>query len=152
MITSPLRWELKSFATLSAPELYEILRLRAEVFVVEQNCVYQDCDGYDPTCRHLLGREGGALAAYLRLVPAGSKYPEASLGRVVTNPEFRGRGLGRALMVEALRICDGEKIEGLRISAQAYLENFYRELGFAREGKPYLEDGIPHVEMWRARP
>ncbi|RZA09344.1 MAG: GNAT family N-acetyltransferase [Proteobacteria bacterium] len=148
-MTTPLRWELKSFAALTTLELYEIMRLRAEVFVVEQNCVYQDCDGYDQSCRHLFAREGEEIAAYLRLVPAGVKYPDASIGRVVTSPRARGKGIGRALVKEALRLCDEEKIPGLRISAQAYLEKFYRELGFERVGEAYLEDGIPHVEMLR---
>lgn len=148
-----MRWEWKSFEALSAGELYAALQLRSEVFVVEQNCVYQDCDGYDPRCRHLFGwtegADGAYLAAYLRMVPAGLKYPEASIGRVVTSPRARGTGAGRALVAEALRVLDAEGPAPLRISAQAYLENFYRGFGFRTVSEPYLEDGIPHVEMLR---
>jgi ElaA protein len=144
-----MRWELRRFDELDSTKLYELLRLRAEVFVVEQNCVYQDCDGHDPHCRHLLGWEGETLAAYLRIVPAGRKYDEASIGRVVTNPAFRGRALGRSLVAEALRNLDEQKAGALRISAQAYLERFYESFGFVSQGEGYLEDGIPHVEMLR---
>lgn len=144
-----MQWELKTFAELSNLELYEILRARAEVFVVEQNCVYQDCDGHDLHSRHLLGRVNGELAAYLRVVPPGRKYPEASFGRVITVPAFRGKSLGKALIAEALRRLDAEGAGSLRISAQAYLERFYEGFGFARTGSEYLEDNIPHVEMVR---
>lgn len=147
-----MRWELKAFESLTNTELYELLRLRAEVFVVEQNCVYQDCDGHDPHCRHLLGWDGTTLAAYLRFVPPKRKYPEASLGRVVISPGHRGLKLGRALMAEALRRIDVEGAGALRISAQAYLEGFYRSFGFVTQGEGYLEDGIPHIEMLREAP
>ena len=125
-----------------------MLKLRNEVFVVEQNCVYQDCDGADLECDHLLGRDSeGRLAAYLRFVPAGLKYFEASIGRVITAPFARGQGAGRALIAEALRIHGNSP---LRISAQKYLEDFYGSYGFQSVGEAYLEDGIPHIEMVRA--
>jgi ElaA protein len=141
-----MRLEWKEFAALSAGELYEILRLRNEVFVVEQNCVYQDCDGHDPSCLHLLGRSAeGALVAYLRMVPAGLKYNEASLGRVATASAGRAQGLGKLLVAEGVRAAEGRP---LRISAQAYLEKFYEGFGFRGLGDTYLEDGIPHREMY----
>jgi ElaA protein len=147
-----MRWELKTFRSLTAAELYEALRLRAEVFVVEQNCVYQDCDGHDPHCRHLFGWKEGKLAAYLRIVPPGRKYEETSLGRVVTGLGFRGQRLGHGLVEEALRLLDAEGAGAVRISAQAYLEKFYAGFGFVAQGEGYLEDGIPHIEMLRAAP
>lgn len=146
-----MRWECKSFGDLTGTELYAALQLRNEVFVVEQNCVYQDCDGYDLRCRHLLGwaeSDGGPyLAAYLRLVPAGLIYAEASIGRVVTSPRARGSGAGRELVAESLRLLDQAGEAAIRISAQAYLEKFYRGFGFEVVSEPYLEDGIPHIEM-----
>lgn len=154
VVAAGMRWECKSFADLTGTELYAALQLRNEVFVVEQNCVYQDCDGYDLRCRHLLGwgegAEGPYLGAYLRLVPPGLKYAEASIGRVVTSPRARGTGAGRQLVGEALALLDRAGEPAVRISAQAYLEKFYRGFGFEAVSEPYLEDGIPHVEMLRA--
>ena len=143
-----MHWERKAFRDFTPTELYEILRLRNEVFVVEQDCVYQDCDGADPECEHLVGRDSqGRLAAYLRFVPAGLKYSEASIGRVLTAPFARGTGAGKALIAEAIRL-HGK--DALRISAQKYLENFYAGYGFRSVGEAYLEDGIPHIKMVKA--
>ena len=139
-----MEWRWKKFSELTTEELYQVISLRERVFVVEQNCVYLDCDGSDPRARHLLGFENGKLLAYARAFGPGVKYPEASLGRVVTAPEARGKGLGRQLMEEILRRMG----EGpVRISAQKYLQPFYESLGFAGAGEDYLEDRIPHVEM-----
>ncbi|MGE3262195.1 MAG: GNAT family N-acetyltransferase [Bacteriovoracia bacterium] len=145
-----MKWQWKKFNELSAQELYEILALRQQVFIVEQNCPYLDCDGLDQESWHLLGREKNALVAYLRILPPGLKYPEPSLGRVVTAASVRGTGMGRTQTAEAIK-----KIEELwgkvpvRISAQAYLEKFYASFGFVRAGENYLEDDIPHAEMLR---
>ena len=138
------------FANLTPTELYAILAARAEVFVVEQNCVYLDPDGHDENAVHLLGEENGELAAYLRILPPGEKYPEASLGRVLTREKWRGTGLGRALVAEGVARCE-ERYPGagIRIGAQAHLARFYGEFGFEVISKPYDEDGIPHVEMLR---
>jgi ElaA protein len=139
----------KWFGELTAQELYDALTLRQQVFCVEQNCVYNDCDGADPLAAHLLGRApSGELVAYARLFACGIKYSEASIGRVVTSLSARRTGIGRALMVRAIvdtrRLAPGATI---RIGAQRYIERFYASLGFVVASEPYLEDGIPHVEM-----
>ncbi|AOS79176.1 MULTISPECIES: GNAT family N-acetyltransferase [Hydrogenophaga] len=145
-----IAWRCARFDELSAREVYELMRLRSEVFVVEQRCVYLDADGADPGCWHLMGEDGDELQAYARLVPAGLKFAEASIGRVVCDPSTRGTGLGHALMREAV-----ERVRALwgpgpiRIGAQAHLEGFYRQHGFLPDGAPYDEDGIPHIEMLR---
>ncbi len=139
-------WHDRRFAELSAAELYAIVELRERVFVVEQACVYLDADGLDPRSRHLWADDGG-IVAYARLVPAGAKYAEISIGRVVIAPRARGTGLGRELMQRAIAACGAVAI---RIGAQAHLEKFYGELGFAVASDVFDEDGIPHIEMLRA--
>ncbi|WP_342380663.1 GNAT family N-acetyltransferase [Myxococcus stipitatus] len=150
-----LSWQWKAFPELTLDELYALLALRQEVFVVEQRSLYLDADGLDARSLHLLGLEdagsGPFLAAYLRILPPGVKHPdEASLGRVVTSPRARGRGLGRELTERGLA-----RLEALypradiRISAQEYLISFYESLGFVTQGGVYDEDGIPHIEMLR---
>jgi len=142
-----MHWHAKEFAELTVGELYAITALRERVFVVEQNCVYLDADGIDPVCRHLWAERGGALNAYCRIVPAGTKWAETAIGRVITAPEARGTGLGKELMTRAIAACrDGP----IRIGAQAHLEKFYGDLGFTRASEVYDEDGIPHIEMLRA--
>jgi ElaA protein len=147
----PVAWRCEPFAALSLPELYELLALRQRVFVVEQRCLFQDLDGRDQEAWHLLGRaRDGALLAYARLLPPGSGAAEARVGRVVTAPEARGTGLGWALMREALRRVARVWGPGpVRVGAQAHLERFYAGLGFVRQGAPYDEDGIPHLDMVR---
>lgn len=141
-------WKWQKFDELSTRELYEILNLRQSVFGVEQKCAYLDTDGVDYECWHLCGRENGQLLAYLRVVPAGIKYQEPSIGRVVTSSQGRGKGLGKILMTEALKNIQKELgLTPIRISAQAYLEKFYGDFGFKRIGETYLEDNIPHLEM-----
>ena len=143
-----LTWHVRTFAELTTAELYAIIALRERVFVVEQRCAYQDADGVDPVSRHLWAeRGGGAIAAYLRIVPAGVKFSELSIGRVITAPEARGSGLGRELMTRGIAAAGRVPI---RIGAQAHLEKFYGELGFVRASEVYDEDGIPHIEMTRA--
>lgn len=142
-----LRWHDRRFSELSIDELYAIIALRERVFVVEQACPYLDADGYDPCARHLwAATEIGEIRAYLRIMPAGSKFAELSFGRVVTAPEARGTGLGRALIRCALAAVGPVPV---RIGAQAHLERFYEEFGFQRAGADFVEDGIPHLEMLR---
>lgn len=161
-----LRWRCLPFGALLPHTLYGVLRLRAEVFVVEQACAFQDLDDADPHCLHLLGeavaleppRPSSSTAvptplAYARLVPAGLKYQEASIGRVVTAPAQRGSGLGHALMAEAVRqLQQLWGAQAIRIGAQAHLQGFYAEHGFITDSPVYDEDGIDHVEMIRRKP
>lgn len=143
-----INWQLKEFDTLTNNELYQLLRLRSEVFVVEQNCVFLDMDNKDQLCWHLLGWKDSLLAASTRIVPPGLAYEEVSIGRVVTAPTARGLGIGRLLMQESIKACyDLFGREKIRIGAQLYLLEFYRSLGFKEEGEIYLEDDIRHIEM-----
>jgi ElaA protein len=146
-----VNWTWTRFENLGVQGLYEVLALRCRVFVLEQGA-YLDPDGIDAHCWHLQGRDGaGVLQAYLRAVDPGVKYTEPSIGRVITAPEIRGTGLGRALMREGLARCATQwSGQALRISAQARLRAFYAGLGFEAVGSGYIEDGIPHLEMlWR---
>jgi ElaA protein len=143
-----MKWITKTFADLNPEELYAILRLRNEVFIVEQNCPYQDCDNKDLKCFHLMAWNNDQLVAYTRLVPPGVSYTEPSIGRVVTSPAVRRTGLGIELMNRS--ITEVKKLFGdlpIRIGAQYYLLKFYQSLGFSEEGEIYDEDGIPHTEM-----
>ena len=141
-------WRFARFDELSPRELYDILRLRTEVFVMEQDCVFQDMDGADPEGWHLFACVDGRAAAYSRLLAAGVKFAEPTIGRVVTAMPVRGTGLGRALMVESIRRARGLwPGQAIRIGAQQRLERFYRSLGFVTASAMYLEDGIPHIEM-----
>lgn len=145
-----LTWILKTFDDLSPAELYAILRLRSEVFVVEQQCVYQDMDNKDQQGYHLMGLDGNHLVAYTRLLPPGVSYEFASIGRVVTSPAARGRGLGKILMKQS--IAEVERLFGrvqIRIGAQYYLKEFYGSLGFEQTSNIYDEDGIDHIQMDR---
>lgn len=142
-----LRWIDRAFGELSAIDLYAITALRERVFIVEQQCTYLDADGHDPHCRHVWAETPDhAIHAYLRLVPAGLKYPEVSIGRVIVANEARGTGLGKTLMKHGIALAGAVPI---KIAAQAYLEKFYTELGFVRIGDVYDDDGIPHVDMLR---
>lgn len=141
-------WVCKKFDQLTNAELYSLLRLRSEVFVVEQNCVYLDADGIDLQSLHLCGWQGDYLAAYCRLLPPGLAYAEASIGRVLTASGHRGTGLGKLLMQEAIsRVQKTFSTTLIRISAQYYLLEFYRQLGFQSMGEVYMEDDIPHIAM-----
>ncbi|MBA4167401.1 MAG: GNAT family N-acetyltransferase [Chitinophagaceae bacterium] len=139
---------LKHFKELTPSELYSIMRLRNEVFVVEQNCVYQDADNKDIFCHHLMLYSGKEFIGYARLLPPGLSYNEMSIGRVVTRPDNRGTGAGKALMKRAIGCC--HQLFGkhdIRIGAQVYAKSFYSSLGFVETGNTYEEDGIPHIEM-----
>lgn len=145
-----IQWQWLAYDALSRDQLYALLRLRSEVFVVEQNCVFQDMDGLDDRAMHLLGVRGAELVAYVRCFPAGVTFDEASIGRVVTRPDARGSGLGHLLMTQAVQALQAEwGAQPIRIGAQAHLKNFYERHGFVDVGKPYVEDGIPHLEMLR---
>ena len=146
-----VRWSFAYFDDLAAGDLYDIVGLRNAVFIVEQHCPYQDCDGVDRVSHHLWTRDAsGAMAAYLRVVPPGVSYAEPSLGRIVTSPGVRRTGLGRTLVREG--IMRVEELYGpvaIRIGAQRYLLKFYESFGFASTGREYVEDDIPHTEMLR---
>lgn len=145
------RWSISPFYELNLDALYALLQLRAEVFVVEQTCYYQDLDYKDQLADHVLVYSGDQLAGYARLFAPGVVHPgAASIGRVVTHPGHRGRSLGRRLMQRSIDECRERWPEApIRISAQVYLLAFYRSLGFEVVGEEYLEDGIPHVAMNR---
>lgn len=148
-----MQWEIKAFDQLSLQELYTILTLRTNVFVVEQACPYPELDGKDPNCLHLLGTINGELVAYLRILPAGLRYDEVSIGRVVVKPSHRGKGLGRLMMEQAIHCITNEwKESQIKIGAQAYLEKFYQSLGFEPVSEVYLEDDIPHLDMLYTKP
>ena len=141
-------WICKKFNDLTLLELYAILQLRNEVFVVEQNCPYNDCDNKDLKAWHLMGMENEKLLAYSRLIPPGISYRESSIGRVVNSRSARGKGLGNELMIESIqRIKLLFHTESICIGAQLYLLDFYNGLGFVRDSEIYLEDNIPHIEM-----
>lgn len=141
---------LRTFDQLNVRELYALLRLRSEVFVVEQQCLYLDLDGKDSRALHLLGFEGDQLAAYTRIFAPGDYFGQASIGRVAVSPEYRRRGLGREIMLASLAAVEESFGQvPVCLSAQSYLRRFYEELGFLAEGEEYLEDGIPHILMVR---
>ncbi len=145
-----LRWEWKSFDQLSADQLYTILTVRQEVFVLEQSCLYLDADGKDRRSFHLMGFDEDNLVAYARIVEPGISYKEVSIGRILSSKKVRGTGSGKELMVQALgRIQKAYGDVPIRISAQSYLKEFYQQFGFEPTGKEYLEDEIPHMEMLR---
>ncbi len=141
-------WHNIQWNELSAVQLYAILALRAEVFVVEQNCPYQDVDGKDMKSLHVCGfTPGGELCAYARLVMPGVSYDEWSIGRVVSSPRVRNTGAGRELMRQCMLYFEEQHIDSVRISAQSYLKKFYDSFGFVQVSEEYLEDDIPHIEM-----
>tara|TARA_B100000925_G_scaffold261023_1_gene217489 strand:- start:31 stop:471 length:441 start_codon:yes stop_codon:yes gene_type:complete len=140
---------IKSFSELNIQELYQILRLRSEVFVVEQDCVYQDMDNNDQKAIHLFYKEKNRTIAYTRIFKQGDYYDNPSIGRVVVKEKNRGKELGKKIMLSSIdfikKNLQGKQIE---LSAQKYLDKFYRDLGFYVKGEEYLEDGIPHQRMF----
>ena len=143
-----INWNCKQFGELTTEELYQILRLRSEVFVVEQNCVFQDMDNKDSVCHHVMGWKEKNLLGYSRIVPAGISYVESSIGRIVSSPAARGLGIGRELMLQSIQAT--YRLHGkrdIRIGAQYYLKEFYESFGFVQTGEIYSEDGINHIEM-----
>ena len=144
-------WRLKKFDELTPQELYSILQLRNDVFVVELNCVFQDADNKDQFSYHLMGWDGEKLIAYSRIIPPGIVYEFPSIGRVVTSPLSRRNGSGKILMNESIKAI--QKLFGeaaIELGAQLYLKKFYESFGFIQSGEIYLEDGIQHIEMIRS--
>ena len=149
-----IEWQWRSFADLTGADVYDIMALRQDVFILEQRCLYPDADGLDQGAHHLLGWqtvEGKrTLAAYVRLLAPGAKYTEMSIGRVLTARAARGGGMGRTLMEQAIAHAVAQHPgHRIRIGAQAHLEAFYASFGFATISAPYDEDGIMHVDMLR---
>lgn len=143
-----INWVCKPFGELTTEELYIILRLRSEVFVVEQNCVFLDMDNKDFYCDHLMGWKENMLLGYSRIVPPGISYEDSSIGRIVSSPAGRGMGVGRELLQQSIQTL--YRIHGkrdIRIGAQYYLKEFYESFGFVQTGEIYPEDGISHIEM-----
>jgi ElaA protein len=144
----PIIWKTKTFYELSTQELYQILRLRSEVFVVEQNCVYQDIDNKDQKALHLFGIVEGEIIAYSRLFKPGDYFEFSSIGRVVVDEKFRDKNFGHELIDQSiLEINNRFKAQNITISAQLYLKKFYEFHGFITTSEMYLEDDIPHIEM-----
>ncbi len=140
--------EVKAFEKLSNAELYDVLKLRAEVFVVEQDCVYNDIDGMDQQGLHVLAKEDGRIIGYTRLLKAGTRFESASIGRMVVDKDYRFMGYAREIMEHSIaHIHQQWKASVIHISAQQYLKGFYGSIGFKIVTEPYLEDGIPHVGM-----
>lgn len=141
-------WKMKKFDELSAEEIYEILRIRNQIFIVEQQCPYLDCDGRDMKSYHLFMENNNEIAAYLRIIEKGVSYNEISIGRVLVNSDYRGKGLARNMMKEAMKFINNQLNEDtIRIEAQAYLIDFYKSFGFKQISEVFLEDNIPHIEM-----
>lgn len=145
-----LLWKIRPFSEITTEELYQILKARCDVFVVEQNCPYPDLDNYDQKAFHLWSEYKGDVLSYCRIFRPGIKYPDSSIGRVLTTESGRGKNLGRQTVLYALQVIENQfKTSSVRISAQDYLLKFYSEFGFQDTGKKYLEDNIPHTEMFR---
>ncbi|WP_342514245.1 GNAT family N-acetyltransferase [Sporosarcina sp. FSL K6-1522] len=143
-----MEWMYREFEQLTGREVYEMLRLRIDVFVVEQNCAYHEVDGYDYDSIHVFCTDAKGLAAYARLLPAGVKYEEASIGRVIVRPDKRGTGLAHTLMEQSVRYINTQwQPAKIRLQAQSHLARFYGKHGFEIVSDPYEDDGIPHVDM-----
>ena len=144
-----IEWSIKSWDELSKTELYNILSLRSEVFVVEQTCIYQDIDQKDQKAHHVLGVLDNQLVAYSRIFKEGDYFKEASFGRAVTSQKVRGSGIGNQLVKETLvKMQQLYPKSSIKISAQSHLQKFYSKHGFVAEGATYLEDDIPHIAMY----
>ena len=147
-VRETLTWRWRHFTLFSGPEWHRVLELRTAIFVVEQECPYQEVDEKDIDSWHLEVAAQDRLIGTLRVLPPGVSYEECSIGRVAVQKDYRNMGLGRELMHVALAFCDA-RWPAVRLSAQTYLQSFYQSLGFITVGEPYLEDDIPHIEMLR---
>ena len=144
-----MNFQIKKFEDLTADEIYEILRIRSEVFVVEQNCAFQDCDNDDQNSYHIFTAENDRIVSYLRVLKRGISYNEISIGRVLVAKDHRGKGVAKELLIKAIEFIENTLNEcEIRISAQEYLKEFYSSLGFEISSDMYLEDEIPHIEMY----
>lgn len=140
--------KIREFEQLSNSEIYEILKLRSEVFVVEQNCVYLDIDGKDDKALHILGYADGILVAYARCFDPGVYFEEAAIGRILVRENYRKLGYGHQITKAAIKVMREKlKADKIKLSAQTYLVTFYETHGFKTVGERYLEDGIPHIAM-----
>lgn len=151
-----LIWHEQLFKELTAESLYQFLRLRSEVFVVEQDCIYQDIDNNDAHATHIYATTTtesiSPVIAYARILKPGQKYPHASIGRIVTSTDLRGLGLGKQLVERSVKLCKKLYPDyGITISAQKHLEEFYKNFGFFSDSEVYLEDNIPHICMTRPK-
>jgi ElaA protein len=145
-----MKIEIKTYSELTKEDLYDLLQLRSQVFVVEQDCVYQDIDGLDAKAVHVLGTVNGKLCAYTRIFKGGDYFEYPSIGRVVVSKDVRKHGYGKQIMLASIKYIETKwKDEHMLLSAQVYLTKFYRELGFFEQGEEYLEDDIPHIKMTR---
>lgn len=145
-----MKIEIKTYSKLTKEDLHDLLQLRSQVFVVEQDCAYQDIDGLDPKAVHVLGTVNGKLCAYTRIFKAGDYYEYPCIGRVVVSKNKRKHGYGKQIMLASIALIDTKwKEVQIALSAQVYLTRFYRELGFVEQGEEYLEDDIPHIKMIR---
>ena len=140
---------IKTFDQLNKVEFYKIMQLRIEVFIIEQDCPYQDMDDLDNQCQHLWVEDNGEIISYLRINPAGTRFAEASFGRIVTKKAYRSRGIAERVIKAAIDLVQKEGAQAIRISAQSYLEKYYEKFGFFKASEEYLEDDIPHIEMLR---
>lgn len=139
---------VKKFSELTNEQLYQIIKTRIDVFVVEQNCPYHELDNYDQQSYHMFDENGGGITAYLRILPAKTKYDECSIGRIIVNQEYRNKGVGSDLIKTAISFIEQNLEESkIRIQAQSKLEKFYQSFGFKPVSNIYLEDGIPHLDM-----
>jgi len=147
-----ITYEVREFGKFTPEELYELLRLRSEIFVVEQTCIYQDLDGKDKVSLHLMAKDGERIVGCIRLIPQGISYEEPSIGRLVVDEEYRKLGIARTMMERGIQYIEEywNKTE-IRISGQAYLRDFYESLGFRVKEGPYLEDDILHFQMLRTK-
>ena len=138
---------IKSFEELNKAELYQIIQLRIAVFIVEQDCPYPDLDDMDQDAQHMWIEDAGEIVCYLRVNPAGSRFTEPSLGRIVTKKSHRNHGLAEKLIKKAIDLVCEKESKAIRISAQCYLKKYYEKFGFIKASEEYLEDDIPHIEM-----
>lgn len=152
MKNEQLEWTSSEFDQLSGIDVYEMLAFRVAVFVVEQNCPYQEVDGHDVNALHVFGKDEKGIAAYARLLPSGEKYETPSIGRVIIRSDLRGKGVGHELIKNCIHLMNERwNPEQIQLQAQAHLERFYASHGFITESEPYDEDGIPHIDMIQAK-
>lgn len=143
-----MTWKIiHEFDQIKAIDLYRALKLRQDIFIIEQDCIYEDIDSLDLVSRHILLYDAESLVAYCRIVPGGKKFDVPSIGRVIVNSDYRNRGKGKELMEKALEILKAESVSQVVIEAQEYLESFYQSLGFSKRSEPYDVDGISHILM-----